>query len=293
MNAVSETTFSFSGEREIGCAGGILLSSRICIPQEYRKVEMPSSPVEVKTALSINHIREIDDKKMTVALEFHPVFVWVDNRIITNLTEEEKKYGAVLSNVALNDIWKPDLRIENIRSFQIHSILEHISGLAIGGLNNNTVVWYEFSAKAIIYCNFQFQNYPMDVQECNFTIGSTYPAKQAVLFSLNASAFHFAEETQNTDAFVIEIGNMKNNMSNQTEFGFTIKMNRRLQQFILECYIPAITIVVVAQISFIISFESIPGRVGLLITLFLTLTNICIHQQVKYSFVQRILILMP
>merc|ERR1719367_2383001 len=72
---------------------------------------------------------------------------------------------------------------------------------------------------------------------------------------------------------------MKNNVNNQTEFGFTIKMKRRLQQFILECYIPAITIVIVAQISFIISFESIPGRVGLLITLFLTLTNICIHQQ--------------
>ena len=198
---------------------------------------------------------------------------------MANLTIEEQKYGVALNNIILNELWKPDLRVENIRSFQIHSILEDISGLAIGGSKNNIVVWYEFTAKAVIYCNFHFQWYPMDVQECNFTIGSTYPAKQAVVFTMNTSAFNFATVTKNTDAFDLDMINLRNT-DNQTEFGFTIRMKRRLLPYIMEYYIPSITIVLIAQVSFILSMESVPGRVVLLITLFLTLTNICIYRQV-------------
>ena len=204
FNSVDPATIlSTTGNHEFDCKGGTPLSSRICLPLEYRKLEMPSNPVEIKTALTVNNIREIDDKKMTVTLEFHPVFVWIDNRIEANLTNEERKYGVAISNIALNHLWKPDLRIENIRSFQIHSILEDISGLAIGGMRNNIVIWYEFTARATIYCNFHFHNYPMDVQKCNFTIGSTYPAKQAVVFSMNSSAFDFSI-LKNTDAFHLD-----------------------------------------------------------------------------------------
>ena len=279
-SVITETAPNLITNQEVDCHGGTLLSTQICLPYGYRKGELPSNPVEIKTSISINHIREIDDKKMTVALEFHPVLVWVDNRIITNLTDNERKYGAVLNNAMLFDLWKPDLRIENIRSFHIHSILEDISGLAIGGTGNISVVWYEFTAKAIIYCNFDFHRYPMDVQECNFTIGSPYPSKEAVIFKFNSSAFHFATDTQNTDAFDIDIKSIKTDMDEQTTFGFTIKMTRTLQKYVMECYITCITIVIVAQVSFIISFESLPGRIGLLITLFLSLTNICIYQQV-------------
>ena len=57
-------------------------------------------------------------------------------------------------------------------------------------------------------------------------------------------------------------------------------MSRRLQPFIMECYLPCIAIVIVSHISFILPLDAIPGRVALLVTQFLTLTNICIHQQV-------------
>ena len=45
-----------------------------------------------------------------------------------------------------------------------------------------------------------------------------------------------------------------------------------------------IAIVVVAQISFIIPMSAIPGRVALVVTQFLTLTNIFIHEMVRYYF---------
>ena len=75
--------------KNVKCPGGMLLSSSICLPNGYRKGELPTVPVEINTAIEVNNIREIDDKKMTVALEFHPVLVWVDNRIITNFEKIE------------------------------------------------------------------------------------------------------------------------------------------------------------------------------------------------------------
>ena len=280
-----------SGETIMGlddggeCPGGVMLSTTICIPNGYRKGELPNVPLEINTAIEVNNIREIDDKKMTVSLEFHPQFVWADNRIIANFTEDERKKGKVLNNINLEKLWKPDLLIENLHTFKLHSILEDMSGLAIGnglaiGLKNETVVWYEFSAKASIYCNFDFLRYPMDKQECNFTIGSTYPAKRTIIFTFHTSVFVFGKATQNTDDFNLNIENVNGHMENDTKFGFTIKMSRRLQPFIMECYLPCIAIVIVSEISFIIPLNEVPGRVALLVTQFLTLTNICIHQQV-------------
>ena len=279
-------------EEVITCPGGILLSSTICIPRGYRKSEPPKIPLEINTAIEVSNIREIDDKKMTVSLEFHPQLVWADNRIITNFTDEEKKSGKVLNNINLENIWKPDLLIENLHTFKLHSILEDMSGLAIGnglaiGLKNETVVWYEFSAKASVYCNFDFLRYPMDEQECNFTIGTTYPAKRTIIFTFHANnVFQFGKATQNTDDFNLDIDNVNEHIDNNTKFGFTIKMSRRLQPFIMECYLPCIAIVIVSHISFIIPLDAVPGRIALLVTQFLTLTNICIHQQVsKVKFI--------
>ena len=59
-------------DTSVDCPGGILLAPTICIPYGYRKGELPKIPLEINTAIEVNNIREIDDKKMTVSLEFHP-----------------------------------------------------------------------------------------------------------------------------------------------------------------------------------------------------------------------------
>ena len=166
---VTTNAVTHEEERYVACPGGMLLSSSVCLPKGYRKGELPKIPLEVNAAIEVNNIREIDDKKMTVSLEFHPQLVWADNRIITNLSEQEIRSGKVLNNNNLENIWKPDLLIENLSYFKIHSVLEDMSGLAIGngitlGLKNETAICYEFSAKASIYCSFDFSHYPMDEQ---------------------------------------------------------------------------------------------------------------------------------
>ena len=69
-----------------------------------------------------------------------------------------------------------------------------------------------------------------------------------------------------------------------TAIGFRVYLRRKVTPFAIQYYIPCAAIVMLTQISFIVPISSIPGRVVLLITEFLTLINIFIHQQVTSEF---------
>ena len=64
------------------------------------------------------------------------------------------------------------------------------------------------------------------------------------------------------------------------DIGFNITLERIVQPYLYEYYFPTFAIVVVSQISFMIPVSASPGRITLVVTQFLTLTNIFIHQKV-------------
>ena len=66
-----------------------------------------------------------------------------------------------------------------------------------------------------------------------------------------------------------------------TYIGLHIRMRRNYNPYVFQYYMPAAAIVIISQISFIIPPSSIPGRVGLVATQFLTLTNIFISEMVR------------
>ena len=113
---------------QIDCTKGTLLSTSVCVPFGYHKGEVPDTPTIVKTTIEINNIREIDDRKMRLTLDFYEELKWIDNRIKTNLPLRK---AAVLNNNLINNIWKPDLWIQNIFDFKLHSVLEPTAGFII------------------------------------------------------------------------------------------------------------------------------------------------------------------
>ena len=68
-----------------------------------------------------------------------------------------------------------------------------------------------------------------------------------------------------------------NNPLNVAEFWMKIEMRRKLKPFMIQTYAPTSAVVVVSWISFLVPFDSYPGRAGLLAGLVLCLINICIH----------------
>lgn len=63
--------------------------------------------------------------------------------------------------------------------------------------------------------------------------------------------------------------------------GVDITMSRDIQSFVLKYYVTCIAIVILSNFSFVFPLTDVSGRVGLLVTLFLTLTNLFIYQMVS------------
>ena len=56
--------------------------------------------------------------------------------------------------------------------------------------------------------------------------------------------------------------------------GFELTLKRKISHYIITCYFPSGMFVVVSWISFLVPPEIIPGRMALLVTVFLVLINI-------------------
>ena len=74
------------------------------------------------------------------------------------------------------------------------------------------------------------------------------------------------------------VGNFDDDGTDQV--GFNIILRRLVPKYLWKYYIPCFSIVIVSQISFIIPLSSIPGRVCLVATNFLTLISIFMEQMV-------------
>ena len=276
-------------ENTLNCDNGTLLSLNICLPSGYLEGEVPAKPTMLTTRIEINNIREVNDKKMMITLDFYQELLWIDNRIRSNLLPDEV---SVLNSKMINHLWKPDLWIKNLFDFKLHGLLEPTSGLLIAmkeycnivnctsnEATKNLVVTYNMEAQASIYCNFYFVNYPMDMQHCEFVMDGSYPYPNILELSLELGLFGETSRHLNTDDFEIEI--VFDFGGNKSGIHSNIKLERRVLPFIIRYYLPSFAVVMVSFIGSIISMDSIPARVALLVTQFLTQTNILIAQQVR------------
>ena len=121
----------------------------------------------------------------------------------------------------------------------------------------------------------------MDTQFCDFSMNGAYPEEGVVEFKLKLGQFGETNQNSNTDDFEIDVSFQNNTkFNNSTPVRGLIKMKRCILPYIIKYYLPCIAIIIVSLISFLISIDSLPARVALLVTQFLTLTNILIAQQV-------------
>ena len=308
-NKNSSVSGSIKRKSPIECEGGTLLSKSICIPKHYHKGEVPETPTLIDCRIEVNNIREVNDKRMRVTLEIYQESLWIDNRINSALSLNE---FAVLNNNMIDLLWKPDLWIENLHSFKLHSILEPTAGLIIlkkelcsndgislktvrekrprvdhcGNLmenksKENTMIMYNLEALVELNCNFNFANYPMDSQRCEFNLDSAYSYPDIVSINFEQGQFGATNNDLNLDEFTMNI--LFLDQSNETGVHMVIQLDRCILPYVIRYYLPCIAVVIVSLIHFFIPDDSIPARTVLLVTGFLTLTNILISQQVCLS----------
>ena len=142
----------------------------------------------------------------------------------------------------------------------------------------NQTIHYELRVVITISCQMTFDSYPLDSHVCPFQIGSYYGTMKTVTCS---SYFEFDEERQRSLQHFINILPLASEFEtvtlpsgNYAACGFQVQLDRMRMQNIIQVYLPSTMFVMVSWVSFLIKPEVVPGRMALLITLFLVLTNI-------------------
>ena len=254
--------------------------------EDYSKDFLPEDlNRKVYTTFEYQKIRGVDAKKQTVSLDLTLRMRWTDPDFKFKFSIKDQERGAMLlSPETTSEIWNPDLHINNRTYFKQQEEWESlISSKILGGKTNQIELKYEM--KFTVYCHFEYARYPMDQQRCNVSIGSS---TQSVMFVLDpapndSEGLHHVNDYQaeNFDMVIQFFDNGIQDGSNT--IGIMIEMCRLQTSFLYMYYIPCITIVLVSLIGFVIPVTAIPGRIGLLVTQFLTLTNLSIHQMVRIN----------
>ena len=275
--------------RQAGCtANDRLLEAGACIPYNYRPQAIPDKGnTKVYTTILKENIREVDNKREFMIADLKLKLQWVDERIKTNFSEDDKRNGGIGLSLQyqINTLWRPLLYFHNITDWKSHENSYNILGLSLDSNHsletNETVVEYTLETKAMVYCVFDFKDYPKDAQSCSLRFGSKSSGLDLELFDPLKSS-HEDKEYEAAD-FAVSIvffeGYLTEEASNKV-VGYDVKMRRKLQPFVMMYYLPCMAILVVSVISFAVPLHATPGRIALLVTLFLTLTNLFIHEMV-------------
>ena len=280
-------------------ASGKLLEKGACLEDGYRYWVVPEKGVTiVYSTIQKPFLRTIGHREQLVSIDYILTLTWIDKRIKTNFSLESgiEETGMALRISTLKKIWAPELYIFHRSSFldpygtrstvslklyslQKYNELHETNIKEMHAYRESTVVEYKSEYRSRIYCTFDYSLFPMDRHLCTLRLGSRSSSSTLMLqkdvIDENMPIYSAAGFDLVSTLFDENIKNGSNTI------GVKMKMTRRLNPFLLKYYAPAIAVVIVSEISFLIPVAAIPGRIGLLVTLFLTLTNLFIHNMVK------------
>ena len=267
-----------------------------CLPFNYSKFELPNpsgvNPVSIE--ILIEEVLRINDKDYSITFSCYYNIYWPDKRITLTPEfgkEQAKAYGPD-TNITMNpnisvpmnlemikDLWLPNILIYNLKTYKVMDVLSKLAGLWI--LGDYTVMYSEATHITFI-CPMHFDKFPLDTQICKFQVGSySYDDTQMTFQTLQAR-YNNKETNSIALDYSIQINSLSakdsllmfDGLGNFSLAGFELVLQRYVSTYIITYYLPSGLFVIVSWISFLIPMDVIPGRMALLVTLFLVLVNI-------------------
>ena len=270
----------------------------VCIMNNYQKNEPP-----MKTGLTpllvldhITKISSINEKTKTIELDIKMRFMWEDTRIkalFSNYLDFHR-----LPPIKKDDssfLWAPVTEIQDLKSLnflndpiKFNWVLLFMSSPIYPMFPlNTTLIHTMIEWHVTVSCDFDFSNYPLDDQTCWMEIwlydsNVTYvdqPFGERSQVSENATTAHGFEVVKRSRPTLQEY--IQGTTIGYGNFGYNIEMKRITRPYLYQYYLPCASIVVASHLSFIVPISATPGRIALVVTQFLTLTNLFINQKVN------------
>ena len=273
--------------------------NNVCLEKHYQVNDPPerNQNTQVGVFFMDKRVIDVNEKEGLVTFDIKLITFWEDNRIKYKLDNNKDILlpDITKENVA---IWHPfisfvidglkELRFifdpiiaKELRLVPTKKINDFLPQLILKPDEVRVVGIFKWIAQ--VSCVMEFSRYPFDQHTCQFLLTAE---------NLNVTLFdppkppHLDKVQATAKGFDVQTYNIKKSLynplyGNVTPFGFNVTMKRQPEPYIYQYYVPCAVVVSTSFVSFIISFTSIPARVSLIVTLFLTLTNMCIHEMVS------------
>jgi len=260
-----------------------------CIPRGYEVTKPPflykptgDQKMMLSFTFSIREISEVKDSDQVLKIPMYFTVAWEENRLKVDPTHRswsDNSTGPMDETTeeaeTLEQLWKPTLEIYGLEEYKNHQILGKMAGLRI---TKNKWVKYDSKVTIEISCQMDFSQYPFDRHICNFQVGSYFYNKNSMTCS--SSLFEDNLDERNLQHHIrlrnLSAGKeqVQLNSGEYAACGFEVLLTRKHEPLVFQVYIPCILFVTVSWISFIIDPAVVPGRMSLLVILFLVIINV-------------------
>ena len=263
----------------------------ICIASDdYVDNVPPDLSTNINIAINVRDIVDINESKQTLTFLIDFVVWWKDERLsASNGTDQLPINGPGLdiSNY-IKDVWVPEV------SFSNSVKIEKSKGMKESSLKK---LWYRsYKSRLQFYetftieftCNMKFGLFPFDQHNCTLDalslnqnvlvhnlylgVNESYEIREKML---DASGQPF-DVHANPELNTVSIKWSKVGITlSQAVVNLHLKRNNgQLETLMISFYIPSMAFCIFSKFSFFVKPENVPGRMGMLITIFLVETAI-------------------
>lgn len=284
--ALMEPQVSQGVSQAVSCDAAV--QTYVCLPANYSSMDLPL-PKEANLILIEIHISDvlvINDRDFSITYSLYFNVQWREPRLHINTgffqdRMESPPTEETLTPVDLNlikDLWVPNVFIYNLKTFKVIDVLSRLAGLWV---SPNKDVMYSQASQITFICPMIFDYFPLDTQVCKFQVGSYSYNSEKMIFAVSQLGYAHTSRSIVLD-YDIQISPLEEAdkmfvggpLGNYSLAGFEMILQRHVSHYIITYYLPSGLFVVVSWISFLVPPDVIPGRMALLVTLFLVLVNI-------------------
>lgn len=234
--------------------------------------------------ISVDSIDGVNEDKFTITLTIRIYVTWTDERLSLKSIKENDWYHVTKENS--QELFFPTLTIINGKVLQAsHDYGPHAS--LDFWLQAPNTFHYEQVLIVEVNCNFQFDEFPFDSQTCDFIYGDfnqEYQYHQLLPPMINYKGQMLNRsrmiKTDHLPFNFVELETLKPYVYAEAGYeyhhtGMKIHLKNRHFDLLLPSYfIPTGCFSLMSLISFTINPDIVPGRLGLLVTLYLIMINV-------------------
>ncbi|XP_059085010.1 gamma-aminobutyric acid receptor subunit alpha-2-like [Tigriopus californicus] len=258
------------------------------LPAKISNEKGQREPLEVFFTFGGSEIEYIKEENQRIYMSIVYEEKWSDPRIF-DLEENKGCWGKVPLKYLRDNFWTPALVHWNARKHSsINTMMDDNLGYALVTPDNYLI--YSVALTVEVNCKFQFDQFPFDHHDCPYLVTNWFDTTDYVVLKGNMVNQTKGKElwVETTQVYEVEVTLLEDSVRfdgfstpprNLSVTGKNYHFRRMLFPYITTFFAPMVIVVYLSMISFWIPVEIVPGRMSMLVTLFLTSVNLGISNQ--------------